>query len=98
MLRTGHQRRASANVCAGPPQTKTLGAARQMWKAATIVFAIAGIATPVVIEVLRAIIHRHRERHHGIGGTQDIAMWGTIAALGFWFGAAVCGIAWFLTK
>ncbi len=69
-----------------------------MWKAATISFAAAGIATPFVIEILRAIIHRRRERRNGIGGTQDIAMWGTVAGLGFWIGAVVCGIGWFLTK
>jgi hypothetical protein len=51
-------------------------------KAAAIVFMVGFLTAPVVIEILRSVVHTRRERQFGIGGTQDIAMWGTFAMLG----------------
>ena len=39
---------------------------------------VAAVLCMPVTEVLRSIVHRRRERVHGIGGTQDIAMAGVI--------------------
>ena len=53
-----------------------------------------GIVVIVGMEVLRPIVHRRRERTQGIGGTQDIAMWGTFLALAFFIGAGICLLLW----
>jgi hypothetical protein len=53
-----------------------------------------GIAVVVGMEVLRPIVHRRRERTQGIGGTQDIAMWGTFLALALFIGAGICLLLW----
>lgn len=37
-------------------------------------FPLLGIA----VHVLRGFVHERRERRYGLGGTQDIAMWGTL--------------------
>ena len=48
----------------------------------------------VALEVLRAIIHRRRERRNGLGGTQDIAMWGTLVMFLWIIASLTClGIA-----
>ena len=69
-----------------------------MWKAATVFFALALIATLIGIEVVRSIVHARRERRTGIGGTQDIAMWGTMIGLALLVATVVSGVGWFLTK
>lgn len=61
---------------------------------AAIAFTAAFMAAPVVIEVTRSVVHARRERRDGLGGTQDIAMWGTFAALGCGVSAVVCWSAW----
>ncbi len=53
-----------------------------------------GIAVILGMEILRPIVHRRRERTQGIGGTQDIAMWGTFLALAFFIGAGICLLLW----
>jgi hypothetical protein len=69
-----------------------------MWKIATIVCAIGVILGPIVTEVLREVIHRHRERRDGLGGTQDVAMWGTFATFICLVEAGDCGMSWMLTR
>ena len=44
--------------------------------------------------VVRSVVHRHRERVYGIGGTQDIAMWGMLVAWAFLIAAMVTGVIW----
>jgi hypothetical protein len=65
-----------------------------MWRAATTAFVVAGIAALIGTEVVRSIVHRYRERTRGIGGTQDIAIWGTLIGYVCVAGAAVCGSVW----
>lgn len=69
-----------------------------MWKVAAIVFTAAFMAGPVVIEVVRSVVHTRRERREGIGGTQDIAMWGTFISLGCALLAAVCWGVWYWSR
>jgi hypothetical protein len=66
-----------------------------VWRLAAIVWTAAFLACPVVIDVLRSVIHDRRERRHGLGGTQDIAMWGTLGMLGCGILAAVCWGVWY---
>jgi hypothetical protein len=47
---------------------------------------------------LRAVIHRRRKRRDGLGGTQDIAMWGALAMGACLLGAAITGLAGFLLQ
>jgi hypothetical protein len=71
-------------------------------KVAVLVVAIALTAIcatyPVWIEVLRRIVHNRRERREGIGGTQDIAMWGTFSVFGCFLLAALFWITYYTVK
>jgi hypothetical protein len=69
-----------------------------VWKIAAIVFSVAFVLAPVVIEILRSVVHERRERVNGLGGTQDIAMWGTLAALACGALAAVCWGMWYASE
>jgi hypothetical protein len=66
-------------------------------KAAIILIAM-GIVTAIGTEILRSVIHRRRERRDGLGGTQDIAMWGTFIGWACFIGAAICGLLWRLQR
>jgi hypothetical protein len=59
-----------------------------------IIFTALGIAAIVGTEVLRSFVHRRRERTQGIGGTQDIAMWGLFLSIALFIGAGICGLLW----
>lgn len=63
-----------------------------MWR--TITYSAIALAFGVVIgtELLRSIVHRKREKTHGIGGTQDIAMYGTVLAWTLLILGAIAGI------
>ena len=63
-----------------------------MWKIGFISCLIASFLVLVGTEALRSYVHRYRERVHGIGGTQDIAMWGALLGYVCLLGALVCGI------
>ena len=69
-----------------------------MWRIATYSFVALVILSPIVTEILRSIVHRRRERREGIGGTQDIAMWGTFVGLGCIVGAGLSALGWYLTR
>ena len=69
-----------------------------MWKLAAIVFAIGWLASIVAIEVLRPIFHRRRERLYGIGGTQDIVMWGSLVGLICMIGTMVSLAVWLSSR
>jgi hypothetical protein len=68
-----------------------------MWKTATVFFVVLGILSLVVTEVLRSIVDRKRRDRDGLGGTQDIAIFGTLIGWLCVFGAIVCGTGWLLT-
>lgn len=59
---------------------------------ATRVFLAGVIVSYLVTEVLRAVIHRCRKRRNGLGGTQDIAMWGTMAIFTCLLAAVIAGL------
>ena len=61
---------------------------------AAIILTVLGIAVMVGTEILRSVVHRRRERLQGIGGTQDIAMWGTFIGFALFIGAGICGLIW----
>ncbi|NJR32799.1 MAG: hypothetical protein HC778_08355 [Chamaesiphon sp. CSU_1_12] len=64
---------------------------------ASIILMAMGVATMIGTEIVRGVVHRRRERLHGIGGTQDIAMWGTFLTLACFVGAGICGLFWITT-
>ncbi len=49
-----------------------------MWGAAATALMVAAFIALIGSEVVRSVVHRHRERVYGIGATQDIAMWGIL--------------------
>jgi hypothetical protein len=65
-----------------------------MWKIAAIVFAAGWLLAIVVMWVLRPIVHRRRERMHGIAGTQDIVMWCSLVGLVCMIGTMVSLAVW----
>lgn len=65
-----------------------------MWKIAALTFTAARMAGPVVIEITRCIVHARRVERDGLGGTQDLAMWGTFISLGRGVLAAVGWGVW----
>jgi hypothetical protein len=56
------------------------------------ILAVLGIAVMFGTEILRSVVHRRREQRDGLGGTQDIAMWGTFIGLACFVGAGVCAV------
>jgi hypothetical protein len=68
------------------------------WGAATVVLVLAAILEMIAIEVVRSIIHRRRERHDGLRGTQYIAMWGSLIGGLLLIAALICGAIWMLTR
>jgi hypothetical protein len=60
----------------------------------SIIFAVFGFVVIIGTEVLRSFMHRRREQTQGIGGTQDIAMYGTFLGLAFFVCAAICLLLW----
>jgi hypothetical protein len=65
---------------------------------ASIVLIAMGVATMIGTEIVRSVVHRRRERRDGIGGTQDIALWGTFIGLACFVGAGICGLLWRLQR
>ncbi len=67
-----------------------------MWRMINLIAIVAFIAVMIGIEIVRSIVHRLRVKRYGIGGTQDIAMWGTLLACLLLFLGAVSGVlCWF---
>ena len=48
--------------------------------------------------LLRVVIHRHRQRRDDLGGTQDVAMWGTLAMFICLLAAVIAGLTRFLLR
>ena len=69
-----------------------------MWKTAAVVFAVGWLGSIVVTSILRRIVHERRERTRGIGGTQDIAMWGTLFGLVSMVGTGVSLAMWLSSR
>ena len=67
-------------------------------KVAAIVFTAAFAIGPLAINILRSVVHRRRHRRDGLGGTQDIAMWGTFTMLAFGVLAAICWSVWYASE
>ena len=68
-----------------------------MWRMINYISIGAFLIVLIAIEVVRSIVHRHREKRYGMGGgTQDIAMWGSfIACLLLVLGAISGVLCWF---
>jgi hypothetical protein len=69
-----------------------------MWGTATFVLAVILIAIIVGTDLVRAVVDRRRREATGYGGTQDIAMWGTLAAFVCLVFLLICGGFWIATK
>jgi hypothetical protein len=65
-----------------------------MWGIAAIMLAAGWIGSIFVTAILRRVVHERRERARGIGGTQDIAMWGTLIGLACMIGFVICYGMW----
>ena len=63
-----------------------------MWRTGAFLFTACTIATLIATEVARSLIHRHRERRDGIGGTQDVAMIGVGISAIFALASIACVI------
>ncbi|HEY6228521.1 MAG TPA: hypothetical protein VI282_15490 [Verrucomicrobiae bacterium] len=59
---------------------------------ASIILIALGVATMIGTEIVRSVVHRRREQRDGVGGTQDIAMWGTFIGVACFIGAGICGL------
>lgn len=68
------------------------------WGAAAVLLVCALALELIAVELLRSIIHRKRERRDGLGGTQDIAMWGTAIGWLLLIAGLVCGVLWFFKR
>ena len=55
----------------------------------------AAVFCMICMEFVRSFVHKRREQQTGLGGTQDIALWGTLAGLVCMIAAAVCFGMWF---
>ena len=66
------------------------------WGIATAILIFTAIFEMISVEVLRSIVHRRRKRRDGLGGTQDIAMWGTLIGWVLIMAALVCAAIWLL--
>jgi hypothetical protein len=69
-----------------------------MWKSATMILVAAAVLSVVLMEVLRSVVHARRKSKDGLGGTQDIAMWGTLIGYLLLLGAGICGLVWLFTR
>jgi hypothetical protein len=63
-----------------------------------IIFSALGIVVLIGTEILRSLVHRRRERIKGIGGTQDIEMFGTFISLALFLIAAIALVLWILHR
>jgi hypothetical protein len=66
-----------------------------MWRIAHYASWAGVIVSYLIMEVARSVVHRRRERRDGLGGTQDIFMWGTLAIFAGLLAAAFSGLGWF---
>ncbi|MFT5051661.1 MAG: hypothetical protein ACI8QZ_003081 [Chlamydiales bacterium] len=69
-----------------------------MWKITAIAFTIAFLVGGLLIEVLRLVVDRRRRVNDGLGGSQDMAMAGTIARIVCGVLAVVAWVGWILTR
>ena len=47
----------------------------------TLFWIAAGVVTLIGIEILRSVVHRRRVKLYGIGGTQDISLYGSLVLI-----------------
>ena len=64
-----------------------------MLSSVSISFVVAAVLALVVTEILRSVVHARRKRADGLGGTQDIAMWGTLICAAFLIAALLFAVA-----
>jgi hypothetical protein len=65
-----------------------------MWRTITFALVFASVICMIATEILRSIAHKRREEQDGLGGTQDIAMWGTLLGMVLLLGSCVSGLLW----
>lgn len=65
-----------------------------MWKGLSLGLILTAIVCMVATEVIRSLLHRRRTSQDGLGGTQDIAMVGTLVGGALLLAAGICGGLW----
>ena len=68
------------------------------WGAITVVLVVSAILEVIGFELVRSIVHQRRKHGDGLGGTQDIAMWGTLIGWVLIIAALITGSIWLLTR
>ena len=63
-----------------------------MWTRCASALVAAAIVVVIGTEVVRSIVHRRRAARDGLGGSQDIAMWGTFLGWALLIAAALCSV------
>lgn len=66
-----------------------------MWRTISNSAIVIAFIVMIGMEVLRPIVHKHRERKYGLGGTQDIAMYGAFLAWAVLIIGAIAGVVSF---
>lgn len=63
-----------------------------MWRLLNYTLIALAIAVLIGTEFLRTLVHRRREYQTGIGGTQDVAMFGVVITVSLLILAAISGV------
>ena len=67
-----------------------------VWKTIRFAVVTAALLSLIGTAILRSVIHGHRAKKDGLGGTQDIAMRGTMIVWLFLLVAGVSALLWLL--
>ena len=59
---------------------------------AALLLSLLAPVIPITIHILRNIVDRRRLQREGLGGTQDIAMWGTLVMFVWLLATITCWI------
>lgn len=64
------------------------------WGAITVFFVVAAGVDMIGLEIVRSIVDRRQKERDGLGGTQDIAIWGVLIGYVFIVAAFISGMFW----
>ena len=69
-----------------------------MWPALAMTGFGLSVATMIVTQRVRDTVDARRMARRGVGGTQDVALWGTAVSFLFLCAGLVCLFAWLWTR
>lgn len=64
------------------------------WGATTVFFVVAAGVDLIGLEIVRSVVDRRRKERDGMGGTQDIAIWGVMIGWLLIIAALISGSLW----